>query len=131
ARVIEPADAEDMCQEVCLRCYLGREKLCRASTVGAWLMGIAQSVARARAAGAAAKRSGVDGAVLGAGRAGMRGGRAAGRSTGAFAAVFGRSGPLGAGSDRSAISRAASHGGDRRTAEAQRGCGQAPGSPGA
>ena len=46
ARVIEPADAEDLCQEVFLRCYLGREKLSRATTVGAWLIGIARNILR-------------------------------------------------------------------------------------
>lgn len=46
ARLIEPADAEDLCQEVFLRCYLGREKLSRAATVGAWLIGIARNLLR-------------------------------------------------------------------------------------
>jgi len=46
ARLLEPADAEDLCQEVFLRCYLGREKLHRASTVGAWLIGIARNILR-------------------------------------------------------------------------------------
>jgi RNA polymerase sigma-70 factor (ECF subfamily) len=46
ARVLEPADAEDLCQEVFLRCYLGREKLQRAHTVGSWLIGIARNLLR-------------------------------------------------------------------------------------
>jgi RNA polymerase sigma-70 factor (ECF subfamily) len=46
ARLLEPADAEDLCQEVFLRCYLGREKLSRASAVGSWLVGIARNVLR-------------------------------------------------------------------------------------
>ena len=46
ARLMEPADAEDLCQEVFLRCYLGREKLARASAVGSWLVGIARNVLR-------------------------------------------------------------------------------------
>src|SRR5262245_43000146 len=46
ARVLEPADAEDLCEEVVLRCYLGREKLSRATTVGAWLIGIARNILR-------------------------------------------------------------------------------------
>src|SRR5262245_55666031 len=46
ARLLEPADAEDLCQEVFLRCYLGREKLSRATTVGAWLIGIARNILR-------------------------------------------------------------------------------------
>ncbi len=46
ARVIEPADAEDLTQEVFLRLYLGREKLSRAKAVGSWLVGIARNVLR-------------------------------------------------------------------------------------
>ena len=46
ARLLEPADAEDLCQEVFLRCYLGREKLNRATTVGAWLIGISRNILR-------------------------------------------------------------------------------------
>lgn len=46
ARLMEPADAEDLCQEVFLRCYLGREKLARANAVGSWLVGIARNVLR-------------------------------------------------------------------------------------
>jgi RNA polymerase sigma-70 factor, ECF subfamily len=46
ARLIEPADAEDLCQEVFLRCYLGREKLSRAAAVGSWLIGIARNLLR-------------------------------------------------------------------------------------
>jgi RNA polymerase sigma-70 factor (ECF subfamily) len=46
ARLIESADAEDLCQEVFLRCYLGREKLSRAAAVGPWLIGIARNLLR-------------------------------------------------------------------------------------
>jgi RNA polymerase sigma-70 factor (ECF subfamily) len=46
ARLIEPADVEDLSQEVFLRCYLGREKLSRATSVGAWLIGIARNLLR-------------------------------------------------------------------------------------
>jgi RNA polymerase sigma-70 factor (ECF subfamily) len=46
ARLLEPADAEDLCQEVFLRCYLGREKLSRAAAVGPWLIGIARNLLR-------------------------------------------------------------------------------------
>ena len=46
ARLIEPADAEDLCQEVFVRCYLGREKLSRAAAVGPWLIGIARNLLR-------------------------------------------------------------------------------------
>jgi RNA polymerase sigma-70 factor (ECF subfamily) len=46
ARLIEPADAEDLTQEVFLRLYLGREKLSRARAIGSWLVGIARNVLR-------------------------------------------------------------------------------------
>lgn len=46
ARMTEQADAEDLCQEVFLRCYLGRARLDRASAVGSWLVGIARNVLR-------------------------------------------------------------------------------------
>jgi RNA polymerase sigma-70 factor (ECF subfamily) len=46
ARLVEQADVEDLSQEVFLRCYLGREKLSRAHTVGAWLIGIARNILR-------------------------------------------------------------------------------------
>jgi RNA polymerase sigma-70 factor (ECF subfamily) len=46
ARLVERADAEDLCQEVFLRCYLGREKLSRAAAVGPWLIGIARNLLR-------------------------------------------------------------------------------------
>jgi len=44
ARVLEPADAEDLCQEVFLRCYVGRAKLHRAAAIGPWLIGIARNL---------------------------------------------------------------------------------------
>jgi RNA polymerase sigma-70 factor (ECF subfamily) len=46
ARLLDPADAEDLTQEVFLRLYLGREKLSRARAVGSWLVGIARNVLR-------------------------------------------------------------------------------------
>ncbi|MEX2175478.1 MAG: sigma-70 family RNA polymerase sigma factor [Pirellulaceae bacterium] len=46
ARLTEAADAEDLCQEVFLRCYQGREKLSRATAVGPWLIGIARNILR-------------------------------------------------------------------------------------
>lgn len=46
ARLTDATDADDLCQEVFLRCYLGREKLDRATTVGAWLIGIARNILR-------------------------------------------------------------------------------------
>ena len=44
ARVLEPADAEDMTQDVFLRCYVGHEKLERATAIRAWLIGIARNL---------------------------------------------------------------------------------------
>jgi RNA polymerase sigma-70 factor (ECF subfamily) len=44
ARLAQPSDAEDLCQEVFLRCYLGREKLHRAAAIGPWLIGIARNL---------------------------------------------------------------------------------------
>jgi RNA polymerase sigma-70 factor (ECF subfamily) len=46
ARLLEPSDAEDLCQEVFLRCYLGREKFERAPAVRPWLFGIARNLLR-------------------------------------------------------------------------------------
>ncbi|HTN75617.1 MAG TPA: RNA polymerase sigma factor [Pirellulaceae bacterium] len=46
ARLIESTDAEDLCQEVFLRCYLGREKFQRAIAVRPWLLGIARNLIR-------------------------------------------------------------------------------------
>lgn len=46
ARLLEPADAEDLCQEVFLRCYLGREKFSRAPAMRPWLFGIARNLLR-------------------------------------------------------------------------------------
>lgn len=46
ARLLEWADAEDLCQEVFLRCYQGREKLERATTIASWLVGISRNLLR-------------------------------------------------------------------------------------
>lgn len=46
ARLLEPADAEDLCQEVFLRCYAGRAGLSRAVAMGPWLVGIGRNVLR-------------------------------------------------------------------------------------
>ncbi len=46
ARMVESSDAEDLCQEVFLRCYLGREKFARTSAVRPWLIGIARNLLR-------------------------------------------------------------------------------------
>lgn len=46
ARLLEPADAEDLSQEVFLRFYLGREKLGHSVPLQAWLLGIARNLLR-------------------------------------------------------------------------------------
>jgi len=46
ARLLEPADAEDLCQEVFLRCCAGKARLRRAESMGGWLIGIARNVLR-------------------------------------------------------------------------------------
>ena len=46
ARLLGRADAEDLCQEVFMRCYQGREKLERATTIASWLIGIARNLLR-------------------------------------------------------------------------------------
>lgn len=56
ARLLEPADAEDLCQEVFLRCYIGREKLQRASAIGPWLIGIARNLLHEHARGKQRRR---------------------------------------------------------------------------
>ncbi len=43
ARLLQSADAEDLCQDVFLRCYQGREKLERAASLASWLVGIARN----------------------------------------------------------------------------------------
>jgi len=46
ARLLEPADAEDLCQEVFLRCLVQRAKLRRGLRLQPWLIGIARNVLR-------------------------------------------------------------------------------------
>ena len=46
ARLLEPADAEDLCQEVFLRCYSGQVKFDRALQLRPWLIGISRNVLR-------------------------------------------------------------------------------------
>jgi RNA polymerase sigma-70 factor (ECF subfamily) len=46
SRLLEPADAEDLCQEVFLRLYLGRERCDRAALLRPWVVGIARNVLR-------------------------------------------------------------------------------------
>ena len=46
ARLLEPADAEDLCQDVFLRCYSGKVKFARATELRPWLIGIARNVLR-------------------------------------------------------------------------------------
>ncbi len=46
ARLLEPADAEDLSQEVFLRCYRARGRFDSAEMVRPWLVGIARNVLR-------------------------------------------------------------------------------------
>ncbi|MCA9267451.1 MAG: RNA polymerase sigma factor [Planctomycetales bacterium] len=46
ARVIDAADAEDLCQEVFLRCCSGRVQFGRATQLRPWLVGVARNVLR-------------------------------------------------------------------------------------
>lgn len=46
ARLLEPADAEDLCQEVFLRCFKAKATFDRPGQVRAWLIGIARNVLR-------------------------------------------------------------------------------------
>jgi RNA polymerase sigma-70 factor (ECF subfamily) len=49
ARMVESSEAEDLCQEVFLRCYMGREKFSRAVAIRPWLIGIARNILRENA----------------------------------------------------------------------------------
>jgi len=44
SRLLEPADAEDLCQEVFLRCYLGRARFDSSVLLRPWLIGIARNL---------------------------------------------------------------------------------------
>ena len=46
SRLLEPADAEDLCQDVFLRCYCGRARFDGAAPVRPWLIGVARNVLR-------------------------------------------------------------------------------------
>lgn len=46
ARLLQPADAEDLCQEVFLRCYAGKVKFDRTTKLRPWLIGVARNVLR-------------------------------------------------------------------------------------
>ncbi|HEY1067099.1 MAG TPA: RNA polymerase sigma factor [Pirellulales bacterium] len=46
ARLVQPSDAEDLTQEVFLRCYLGRARFDSGSLVRPWLIGIARNLLR-------------------------------------------------------------------------------------
>ena len=48
ARLLEPADAEDLCQEVFLRCYTANARFDSPSLVRPWLIGIARNLLRER-----------------------------------------------------------------------------------
>lgn len=46
ARLLEPADAEDLCQEVFLRCYTGKVRIENKAALRPWLLGVARNVLR-------------------------------------------------------------------------------------
>ena len=46
ARLLDAADAEDLCQEVFLRCLSGKARMRQAGGVGPWLIGVARNVLR-------------------------------------------------------------------------------------
>lgn len=46
SRLLEPADAEDLCQEVFLRCYVGKARFNDSAMVRPWLIGVARNVLR-------------------------------------------------------------------------------------
>lgn len=46
ARVVQPSDAEDLVQEVFLRCYQVRKQFDKSQLVRPWLLGIARNVLR-------------------------------------------------------------------------------------
>ncbi len=48
ARLLEPADAEDLCQEVFLRCYSAQARFDSPNLVRPWLFGIARNLLRER-----------------------------------------------------------------------------------
>lgn len=46
ARLLEASDAEDLCQEVFLRCYTGKARYKKSAHVRPWLIGVARNVLR-------------------------------------------------------------------------------------
>jgi len=46
SRLLEPSDAEDLCQEVFLRCYQGRVRFDSDAGLEPWLVGVARNVLR-------------------------------------------------------------------------------------
>lgn len=46
ARVLQPTDAEDLTQEVFLRCYVGRDRFDGSNMIRPWLIGIARNLLR-------------------------------------------------------------------------------------
>ena len=46
SRLLEPSDAEDLCQEVFLRCYQGKVRFDSSAMIGPWLIGVARNVLR-------------------------------------------------------------------------------------
>jgi len=49
ARLLQPTDAEDLTQEVFLRCYTSRERFAPGAHLRPWLLGIARNLLRERA----------------------------------------------------------------------------------
>jgi RNA polymerase sigma-70 factor (ECF subfamily) len=49
ARLLQPTDAEDLTQEVFLRCYTARERFAPGARLRPWLLGIARNLLRERA----------------------------------------------------------------------------------
>ena len=56
ARLLEPADAEDLCQDVFLRCFSGKVKFERTTKLRPWLIGIARNVLREHIRGKVRKK---------------------------------------------------------------------------
>jgi RNA polymerase sigma-70 factor (ECF subfamily) len=46
ARLVDPADADDLCQEVFLRCVAGKVRIPAASATRPWLLGVARNALR-------------------------------------------------------------------------------------
>lgn len=56
ARLLQPSDAEDLTQEVFLRCYSARARFDSSAMIGPWLIGIARNLLREHARKAKRRR---------------------------------------------------------------------------